>query len=86
MPGLRDARSIRPQILPVDGIPLDGLECDPSMLPALVTESAILFTLQHPTPFLRGWHLHAREIRPSTLAVCSQVYHKRALTVTTASS
>lgn len=86
MPGLQDARSIWPEILPVDGIPLDGLECDPSMFPGLLTEGPVLFTLQHPTPFLRGWHCHTREVRPATLTVCCQVDHEGALSVTTTSS
>lgn len=82
VPSLGVSLTIRPQVLPEDSIPLDRFEGDPLL------GSVCLFTLlalQKPTPLRARRHLQAREVCPAACAVCIQIHHECAETVTAAS-
>jgi len=76
MPRLRVPRAIRPQVLPEDGVALDGLERD-----AFVPLPPFLLTLDKPTPLLllvRRRHPQPREVRAPAGAVRAEVDHEGA--------
>lgn len=66
MPCLRITRSIRPQVLPKDGISLDRLEGDPRHI-LILSHLAV----QELTPLVSARHLQTWKIRAPAFALIS---------------
>lgn len=74
VPRRRMPSAVRAQILPEDGIPLDGLKGDAFV----VVVAVVAIALDKPTPLLGFGPGQSREIRTPSRAVRLEIHHERA--------